>query len=111
MSTETQKTEAGLVAIPIIIVFSPAILLLVLGVLALLALTSICLHILIWTFWCVRGRDILFVYSDSPILARLHRATIAPTHPAPRNCPQLVTAKALEDFAGSRGISPLRRIS
>ncbi len=29
--------------------------------------TSICLRIVIWSCWCVRGRDILFVYSDSPV--------------------------------------------
>ena len=28
---------------------------------------SVCLHIAIWTWWCLRGRDVLFVYSDSPI--------------------------------------------
>lgn len=25
------------------------------------------IHIAIWSLWCFRGRDILFVYSDSPI--------------------------------------------
>jgi hypothetical protein len=29
--------------------------------------TSICLRIFIWSWWCARGRNILFVYSDSPI--------------------------------------------
>jgi hypothetical protein len=33
----------------------------------LFALSTIFLHIAIWTWWCLRGRDILFVYSDSPI--------------------------------------------
>lgn len=28
---------------------------------------SISLRIVIWSWWCLRGRDILFVYSDSPI--------------------------------------------
>ena len=67
MSTAPQKRKPPWWLFPLIIVFSPAILLLVVGVLALFVLTSICLHILIWTFWCLRGRDILFVYSDSPI--------------------------------------------
>jgi len=67
MSTETKKRKPPWWLFPVIIVFSPVILLLVVGVVALFVLTSICLHILIWTFWCVRGRDILFVYSDSPI--------------------------------------------
>jgi hypothetical protein len=26
-----------------------------------------CLHVVIWTWWCARGRDVLFVYSESPL--------------------------------------------
>jgi len=42
----------------------PALLIIVL---ALYVVSTICLHVIIWSLWCVRGRDILFVYSDSPI--------------------------------------------
>jgi hypothetical protein len=35
--------------------------------LVLLVVSTVCLHITIWAWWCLRGRDILFVYSDSPI--------------------------------------------
>jgi hypothetical protein len=35
--------------------------------LACFVVASICLHVTIWTIWCLRGRDILLVYSDSPI--------------------------------------------
>ena len=44
-------------------------LLLVFGVLVLVAwiVATICLHLAVWSWWCLRGRDILFVYSDSPI--------------------------------------------
>lgn len=35
--------------------------------LAFYALSIVCLHIAIWTWWCLRGREILFVYSDSPL--------------------------------------------
>jgi|SRR4026207_2397643 len=31
------------------------------------AVSSACVHVTVWTWWCLRGRDILFVYSDSPI--------------------------------------------
>jgi hypothetical protein len=31
------------------------------------AVSSVCMHVTVWTWWCLRGRDILFVYSDSPI--------------------------------------------
>jgi hypothetical protein len=59
------KTPWWLLAL--VIVFLPAILLLVVVALVLFVLIRFCLHILIWTFWCLRGRDILFVYSDSPV--------------------------------------------
>jgi hypothetical protein len=36
-------------------------------VLVLYFVYSISLHIVIWLWWNLRGRDILFVYSDSPI--------------------------------------------
>jgi hypothetical protein len=26
-----------------------------------------CLHVVIWIWWCARGRDVLFVYSESPL--------------------------------------------
>jgi hypothetical protein len=43
--------------------------LLILGavVFLLYVVATVCLHLTIWTWWCLRGRDILFVYSDSPI--------------------------------------------
>ena len=67
MNTAPHRRTPPWPMLVVIILLSPAILLLVVGILALFVLTSICLHILIWTFWCVRGRDVLFVYSDSPI--------------------------------------------
>ena len=51
----------------LVIVLSPAILLLVILALAAFVIASICLHVLIWALWCLRGHDILFVYSDSPV--------------------------------------------
>ena len=35
--------------------------------LPLLALYSLCLRLAVWSWWCLRDRDILFVYSDSPV--------------------------------------------
>lgn len=40
---------------------------LLLVVLVFWVLTSLALYVLIWVKWCSRGKDILFVYSDSPI--------------------------------------------
>jgi len=65
---QKQKRKPPWWLLALVIVLSPAILLIVIIVLALFIVTSICLHILIWTFWCARGRNILFVYSESPIL-------------------------------------------
>ena len=33
--------------------------------LPLLALYNFCLRLAVWSWWCLRGRNILFVYSDS----------------------------------------------
>jgi hypothetical protein len=51
----------------LVIVLSPLIVPFLLVFFVVFILTSICLHVLIWTCWCTRGRDILFVYSDSPV--------------------------------------------
>ena len=116
MSTETKKRKPPWWLFPVIIVFSPVILLLVVGVVALFVLTSICLHILIWTFWCVRGRDILFVYSDSPIWHDyieqrllppiLHRAIVLNWSQRKRWRISLARA-AFHHFGGYREFNPL----
>jgi hypothetical protein len=46
---------------------APVLIVVVAFALACVLLFTVFLHIAIWTWWCVRGRDILFVYSDSPI--------------------------------------------
>ena len=51
----------------LVIALSPVIFLLAVMALVFFVLTSLSLHILIWICWCLRGRDILFVYSDSPL--------------------------------------------
>lgn len=39
---------------------------------------SVSLHLLIWIWWCPRGRDVLFVYSDSPVWHDYIEAQILP---------------------------------
>ena len=51
----------------VVVVGLPAIICVLLVVFALYLITSVCLHLLVWLLWCLRGRDILFVYSDSPV--------------------------------------------
>lgn len=51
------------IAAPLILLALPV----VLGVLVLFVISTVSLHVCIWLLWCTRGRDILFVYSDSPV--------------------------------------------
>ena len=53
--------------VALVVVLSPLLIAVAVVALALYLISSVCLHILIWTVWRTRGRDILFVYSDSPI--------------------------------------------
>jgi hypothetical protein len=54
-------------AIALLIISFPLILALVLIVLLLRLATSVCLHAAVWCWWLPRGRQILFVYSESPV--------------------------------------------
>src|SRR5678815_4488078 len=45
--------------VPVLLIFGAVFFLLY-------VVATVCLHVTIWTWWCLRGRDILFVYSDSP---------------------------------------------
>lgn len=49
-------------AVPLIILLVPIVLVALLG----WALYSLGLYLLIWCLWATRGKDVLFVYSDSP---------------------------------------------
>lgn len=61
--TEGQRQFADLVGMLLFIVFLP----LIIVALTLHLLAGLFLHIAICCCWCSRGRDVLFVYSDSPI--------------------------------------------
>jgi hypothetical protein len=67
MSSPNPKQTLKWWVIVLVVPFTP-----VLVAIALLALVfylgwAVCLHVLVWSWWCIRGRDVLFVYSDSPI--------------------------------------------
>lgn len=53
--------------IALILVFLPLILPLIVVASALFALHRLSLYLLIWLLWLPKGKDTLFVYSDSPI--------------------------------------------
>jgi hypothetical protein len=48
-------------------VLSPLILVGALLTFLLFITSTVSLHNIIWSWWCLRGRDVLFVYSDSPV--------------------------------------------
>ena len=55
------------VGLLLFVLFLPVIVPVVVVWLMLHLLVMLFLHIAVWCFWCMRGRYILFVYSDSPI--------------------------------------------
>lgn len=67
MSNPEPKTDAKWCQIALFILFAPLLLVVVVLWLAFFLVYTIFLHVAVWSWWCVRGRDILFVYSDSPI--------------------------------------------
>ena len=102
--------------VPFIIALTPVVL--VIGVAALLefVVSSVCLHVLIWTWWCLRGRDILLVYSDSPIwhdyierhfLPSLRERAVVLNWSQRKRWGLSVARLALRHFGGSRQFNPL----
>ena len=84
--------------------------------LPLLALYSLCLRIAVWSWWCLRGRDILFVYSDSPvwhdyieqrILPRLGKRAIALNWSQRKRWRFSLKRIAFYHFGGDREFNPL----
>ena len=67
MSTTAHQRGSKWWHTAILILLSPLLLAIVPLAIVFFIFTSIFLRIVIWSWWCVRGRDILFVYSDSPV--------------------------------------------
>ena len=67
MNTPEPKPRFKWWQVALIIPLVPVIIAIAAVALVLFVVSTICLHIAIWTWWCLRGRDVLFVYSDSPI--------------------------------------------
>jgi hypothetical protein len=63
----TVKPKAKGWQIALLILLAPLLLLAVVLWFVFFVISSIFLHVAVWSWWCIRGRDILFVYSDSPI--------------------------------------------
>ena len=67
MSITKPKPKAKWWQVALFIPLAPLLLVVVVFALACFLVSTVCLHVAIWSWWCIRGRDILFVYSDSPI--------------------------------------------
>ena len=67
MSTPKPKSKARWWQVVVVIPFLPVLAAAVVLWFVCFLVFTVCLHVVIWSWWCVRGRDILFVYSDSPI--------------------------------------------
>jgi hypothetical protein len=78
MSRNTQSLLRRMWQAAILIVLLPLILPLVALVLSLWVLHRICLYLLVWALWLPRGKDTLFVYSDSPIWGDYMKAQVLP---------------------------------
>ena len=67
MSDSKLKRKAPWWLVVLGVILAPVILAFLLGALVLFLVSTVSLHTIIWVWWCLRGRDILFVYSNSPI--------------------------------------------
>ena len=67
MSRQTRTVREQIASIALVLVFLPLILPLVVVALVLFAMHRIVLNMLVWMLWLPKGKDTLFVYSDSPI--------------------------------------------
>jgi len=78
MTRPQDKSRATWWQVALIVPLIPFILVVVAIALVCFAVMSVCLHVIIWTWWYLRGRDILFVYSDSPVWHDYVEAGILP---------------------------------
>ena len=67
MSWQKQSFSQRLKNAVLVVLFLPFVLPLALLAIVLHILYKITLYLLVWVIWLPRGKDILFVYSDSPI--------------------------------------------
>jgi hypothetical protein len=94
----------------------PLLLAIVVVMLAGFVVWSTLLHLAIWTWWCLRGRDILVVYSESPIwhdyieqhvLPLLAGRAVVLNWSRRAEWPPTLARAAFHHFGGSREFNPL----
>jgi len=106
------STPQQLLIAIVLIAVSPLILL----ALGLYLVAGILLHIAVWCIWCTRGRDVLLVYSNSPIwqpyvedhlLPRLGRRAVVLNWSQRRSWRRTLSVAAFRFFGGSREYNPM----
>lgn len=116
MSTSTPSHKQKWWQIAILLPLFPLILALAVVFLVLFFIASILLRVIIWFWWCLRGRDILFVYSDSPIwhdyieqhiLPQLGKRAVVLNWSQRKRWRFSVARLAFQHFGGYRQFNPL----
>jgi hypothetical protein len=116
MNTAKPKQKFKWWQIALIVPFVPVIVTIAGTAFILFLVSTICLHITIWAWWCLRGRDILFVYSDSPIwrdyiekqiLPHIAERTIVLNWSQRKRWRVSVARLAFHHFGGYRQFNPL----
>jgi len=116
MRTTVARGEGSRWYLAILIPFLPAIIAIALAVAVFLAIFTACLHVAIWTLWCLRGRDVLFVYSDSSIwrdyieeriLPRLGRRAVVMNWSQRKKWRFSIARLAFHHFGGNREFNPI----
>src|SRR5262249_44053108 len=67
MSPQPRTIRERIASIALVLVFLPLILPLIVVALVLFAAHRVLLYVLVWMLWVPKGKDTLFVYSNSPI--------------------------------------------
>jgi hypothetical protein len=107
-----KRRFADVIAALLFVIFLPLIVMAI----ALYLLSGVFLHIAVWCCWCVRGRYVLFVYSDSPIwhgyveeriLPRLGARAVVLNWSDRKQWRRTLAVLAFRYFGGSRDFNPL----
>lgn len=110
--TKGQRRSADAVGLLLFIILSPFIII----ALTLYLLAGLFLHVAAWCCWCVRGRYVLFVYSDSPvwhdyveehILPRLGDRAVVLNWSERSRWRRTLAVLAFRYFGGDRAFNPM----
>ena len=120
--TKGQRRFSNAVGLLLSIVFLPLIIALIPLIIVALTfhlLAGLFLHIAIWCCWCSRGRDVLFVYSDSPIwhdyieeyiLPRLGERAVVLNWSHRSRWRRTLSVLAFRYFGGYRSFNPMAMV-